>query len=81
MHSTYGLLIGVRKIIKFIILTKPIISRALVIYAGKLESGFFVGNGAIIFLFGFVVILMSCIGCQGMDNQTMKFGVLCTIYY
>ena len=48
---------------------------------GKLESGFFVGNGAIIFLFGIIVILMSCIGCQGIDNQTMKFGSLDILLY
>ena len=43
-------------------------------YLGHLETGFFVGNGIVILLFGIVVILMSCIGCQGMDNQTGKFG-------
>jgi len=41
---------------------------------GKLETGFFVGSGVIIMLFGIAIILVSCLGCQGMDNQTAKFG-------
>jgi len=41
---------------------------------GKLETGFFVGSGVIIMLFGIAIILISCLGCQGMDNQTGKYG-------
>lgn len=43
--------------------------------SGNLETGFFTGTGAILLLFGVAVILVSCIGCQGVDSQSAKYGL------
>lgn len=43
---------------------------------GALDKGFFQGIGGIVFLFGLCVLFGSCIGCQGISNQTVKFGEL-----
>lgn len=48
---------------------------------GALDKGFFAGLGALIFLFGLLILFASCIGCQGITNQTVKFGILSFIYY
>eukprot|EP01039_Chlorochromonas_danica_P004507 gene4507-4943_t len=42
---------------------------------GALDKGFFAGMGALIFLFGLLILFASCIGCQGITNQTVKFGL------
>lgn len=41
---------------------------------GSLGTGFFVGLGFISALFGIVLALLSCIGCQGINHQLRKFG-------
>eukprot|EP01040_Poterioochromonas_malhamensis_P015278 gene15278-17080_t len=41
---------------------------------GSLSKSFFIGVGFISALFGLVLGLLSCIGCQGINNQTRKFG-------
>ncbi len=41
---------------------------------GDLDPGFFVGTSVILALFGVSTSIAGCIGCQGINNQTMKFG-------
>jgi amino acid transporter len=41
---------------------------------GDLDPGFFVGTGVIFALFGLSVTIIACIGCQGINNQTGKYG-------
>lgn len=41
---------------------------------GSLSKSFFVGVGFISALFGLTLGILSCIGCQGINNQTRKFG-------
>eukprot|EP01038_Epipyxis_sp_PR26KG_P007481 gene7481-10195_t len=40
---------------------------------GKLDPGFFLGSGLCILLFGMLLIIVSCLGCQGVNNQTENF--------
>ena len=41
---------------------------------GDLDPGFFVGTGVILALFGVSTSIAGCIGCQGINHQTIKFG-------
>ncbi len=41
---------------------------------GDLDPGFFVGTGLIFALFGLSTTIVSCIGCQGINNQIGKYG-------
>lgn len=41
---------------------------------GALDKGFFQGIGGAVFLFGLAIVFGSCVGCQGISNQTVKFG-------
>lgn len=40
---------------------------------GNLEHGFFIGSGAVVFLFGVVLFIVGCLGCMAVDNQNKKF--------
>jgi hypothetical protein len=41
---------------------------------GKLGKDFFIRFGFVSLLFGLALSILSCIGCQGINNQTRKFG-------
>ena len=41
---------------------------------GDLDKDFFLGTGLITLFVGLNIILASIIGCQGVNNQTRKFG-------
>jgi hypothetical protein len=41
---------------------------------GSLGQNFFIGLGFISALFGLLLSFLSCVGCQGINNQTRKFG-------
>lgn len=41
---------------------------------GNLQKGFFLSSGIIVCLCGIAVTLVTCLGCQGIDNQTHKYG-------
>lgn len=41
---------------------------------GSLGTNFFIGLGFVSALLGLVLGLVSCMGCQGINNQTRKFG-------
>jgi hypothetical protein len=41
---------------------------------GSLGKDFFIRFGFVSLLFGLALSILSCIGCQGINNQTRKFG-------
>ncbi|RYY89201.1 hypothetical protein EON63_01100 [archaeon] len=41
---------------------------------GDLDKTFFESVGGLVFLFGLSMLFGSCVGCQGISNQTVKFG-------
>ena len=46
---------------------------------GQLDPSFFVGTGVIIALFGISIVIISYIGCQGVNTQARKFRELLTL--
>ena len=43
---------------------------------GTLNPGFFVGAGVITGLFGFIICIISWLGCLGIDHQDKRQGIL-----
>lgn len=41
---------------------------------GKLDPGFFVGTALVVLFCGTSIVVASCLGCQGANNQNEKFG-------
>jgi hypothetical protein len=41
---------------------------------GDLDTGFFLGIGTLVFLFGLCILFASCIGCQGISNQAQSLS-------